>query len=198
VTLANGKTIMLIERFDRAHDAAGYEIRRHVVSALTLLGLHESESPNSSYVAISDRLTQLGAKNSVKADREELFGRMVFNILVGNDDDHLRNHAFIWDDDGQGWRLSPLYDVLPKPQRGTDRFLHLGVGAQGRLATLDNALSHAGKFGILPEVAQRIVDRISMEVREWRTFFERQMDVSRKECNQVASAFRKPSEIGGR
>lgn len=38
------------------------------------------------------------------------------------------------------WCLSPLYDVLPRASHATERFLHLGIGPQGRLATLDNAL----------------------------------------------------------
>ncbi len=101
---------------------------------------------------------------------EQLFARMVFNILVGNDDDHLRNHAFIWVDNVRGWKLSPLYDVLPKPQMGHERYLHLGVGEQGRRATLDNALSHAGQFGLLPAQALSIVDRMARQVREWRVF----------------------------
>lgn len=89
---------------------------------------------------------------------------MIFNILAGNND-HLRNHAFFWDTDHRGWMLSPLYDVLPKPQQGGNRFLHLGVGAHGRMATLDNGLSHAGQFGILPKRAKEIVNRIAGKVR---------------------------------
>ena len=197
VTVAGGKKVMLIERFDREIRPNGEFGRRHVVSALTMLGLHESESPKSSYEAIAHRIAEVGAKNSVKVDSEELFGRMVFNILVGNDDDHLRNHAFVWDVNSAGWMLSPLYDVLPKPQQGSERFLHLSVGAQGRLATLDNALSHAGQFGILPKRAREIVNRIAGEVREWRTFFESTMGLSAATCDKVASAFRKPSDIGG-
>jgi serine/threonine-protein kinase HipA len=196
VTVASGKKVMLIERFDRELLPGGDFGRRHVVSALTMLGLHESESPKSSYAAIARRIAEIGTKNSVKADSEELFGRMVFNILVGNDDDHLRNHAFVWDATHRGWMLSPLYDVLPKPQQSSERFLHLSVGARGRLATLDNALSHAGQFGILPARAKEIVNRIAGEVREWRTFFESDMGLSTATCDKVASAFRKPSEIG--
>jgi len=192
-----GKKVMLIERFDRERLPGGEFSRRHVVSALTMMGLHESESPHSSYAAIARKIAEVGAKTKVASDSEELFGRMVFNILVGNDDDHLRNHAFVWDDNLKGWMLSPLYDVLPKPQQGTDRFLHLSVGNQGRLATLTNAMSQAGQFGILPNKAKAIVERISLEVREWRTFFEGEMGVARTECDKVSSAFRKPSHIGG-
>lgn len=197
VTVAGGKKVMLIERFDREVLPSGEFGRRHVASALTMLGLHENESPTSSYASIARRIAQLGTKDRVKIDSEELFGRMIFNILVGNDDDHLRNHAFVWDPSHRGWMLSPLYDVLPKPQHGSNRFLHLGVGAQGRLATLDNALSHAGQFGILPNRAKEIVNRIAGKVREWRTFFESTMGLSTASCDKVASAFRKPSEIGG-
>jgi serine/threonine-protein kinase HipA len=57
----------------------------------------------------------------VQTDRDELYARIAFNIRVSNDDDHLRNHAFIWDASGKGWRLSPLYDVVPRPQIGHER-----------------------------------------------------------------------------
>ncbi len=197
VTVAGDKKVMLIQRFDRETLPNGKFARSHVVSALTLLGLHESESPKASYTQMARKIADVGAKGSVKEDSEELFGRMVFNILVGNDDDHLRNHAFVWDAKHCGWTLSPLYDVLPKPQQASERFLHLSVGAHGRLATLSNALSHAGQFGILPQRAKEIVDRIAGEVREWRTFFEADMGLSRQTCDKVASAFRKPSDIGG-
>lgn len=196
VTVSGGRQIMLIERFDRIVREGGMLSRRHVVSALTLLGLHESESPTASYSAIARKLSELGASGFVQADREELFSRMVFNILVGNDDDHLRNHAFVWNDSVRGWTLSPVYDVLPKPQRGHDRYLHLGVGEHGRLATLDNALSHAGQFGLLPPQATALIDRIARQVREWRTFFESGMGIPATECDKVASAFRKPKDIG--
>jgi len=193
----DGNKVMLIERFDREPLPDGAFSRRHVVSALTLLGLHESESATSSYAAIARKITEVGANTKIKSDSEELFGRMVFNILVGNDDDHLRNHAFVWDGKLKGWMLSPLYDVLPKPQQGTERFLHLGVGNQGRLATLSNALSQAGQFGIVPTRAKEIVERIAAKVREWRTFFEAEMGLTHAECDKVASAFRKPSQVMG-
>lgn len=191
---SDGRDIMLIERFDRSTIADGWA-RHPVVSALTVLELHESESPNASYAALSDRMGRFAAHGRVNADRAELFGRMVFNILVSNDNDHLRNHAFIWQPQARGWALSPLYDVLPKPQIATVRRLHLGVGKQGRLATLDNAMSESGRFGLTRTKAQEIVERISTVTREWRTVFN-QLGVSDAECDKVATAFRKPRDIG--
>ena len=195
-TLADGRQVMLIERFDREPLAGGMG-RRHMVSALTLLALHEQDSPDSSYAAIADAMGVHGVSGQIASDRHELFARMVYNILVSNDDDHLRNHAFLFDAEGGGWRLSPLYDVVPKPQVAQERMLHLSIGPQGRLARLDNALAGAGRFGLLPPDAARIIDRIVRAVRIWRDTFEG-LGVSVRECDRVASAFRRAADIGMR
>lgn len=194
VPLPDGRTAMLIERFDRVSVDTGWQ-RKPVVSGPTMLGLHESESPNASYADLSRVLGRHGASGHVASDRAELFGRMVFNILVGNDDDHLRNHAFVRQAGSRGWRLSPLYDVVPKPQIATDRYLHLGVGKRGRLATLDNAMSDAAQFGLMEKAAHAVVERIAGQVREWRTSFE-EAGVPPDECEKVASAFRRPRDLG--
>lgn len=193
-TLADGRQVMLIERFDRQLTPNGLT-RRHVVSALTMLGLHESESPDASYGDLSEVMGFHGATRTVGRDREELFARMVFNILVTNDDDHLRNHAFMHDRDG--WTLTPLYDVVPKPQVGHERRLHLSVGPRGRLATLDNAFDGAGAFGLMPGAALEIIERIVGVVRQWREHFE-MLGVNAQECDLVASAFRRAGDIGMR
>jgi serine/threonine-protein kinase HipA len=187
---------MLIERFDRVLLPEGNFGKRHVVSALTMLRMHESETAAASYTDLADTISERGARGFVAADKLELFKRMVFNILVTNDDDHLRNHAFVWDGANSGWRLSDLYDVVPKPQVGSERFLVLGVGpAKGRLATLDNALSAAGRFGLLKHAAAEIIRHLSGVVREWRTYFEA-LGVPKSECDKIASAFRKPQSMG--
>ncbi len=193
-TLADGHQIMLIERFDREHLPRGIG-RRHMVSALTLLGLHEQDSPNASYAAIADAISVYGVSGQIARDRQELFARMVFNILVSNDDDHLRNHAFLFDAEGGGWRLSPLYDVVPKPQVASERMMHLSVGPHGRLARLDNALGGAGRFGLLPGDAARIIARVVSVVHGWRNRFEG-LGVPARECDRVVSAFRRAADIG--
>jgi serine/threonine-protein kinase HipA len=192
-TLPDGRHVLLIQRFDRQPSDRGMA-RRHMVSALTLLALHEQDSPDSSYAAIADALSESGARGSIVADRTELFARMVFNVLVSNDDDHLRNHAFLLEP-GAGWRLSPLYDVVPRPQIAQERMLHLAVGPRGRLATLDNALEGAGRFGLSSPEAARIIDRVARVLRAWRTSFER-LHVPVGLCDQMATAFRRPADVG--
>lgn len=185
---------MLIERFDRIRQDDGYT-RRHFLSALTLLGRHSADSPHTSYADISEAIATYGAAGQIRSDQAELFGRMVFNILVNNDDDHLRNHGFVWDKALSGWRLSPLYDVVPRPTHAHERYLHLGIGNEGRLATLGNAMSHHGVFGLTRPQASAIVERIGGAVREWKNTFEA-AGVIGQDMDRIASAIRHPRDAG--
>ena len=119
---------------------------------------------------------------------------MVFNILVNNNDDHLRNHGFVYDSSAQGWRLSPLYDVVPG-RFATERYLHLAIGHQGREASLSNAMSQYGVFGLTRASALSIIERVGLVVREWRVYFE-QAGLPATDIERVASAFRPPRDIG--
>lgn len=195
VNLAPGQHVMLIERFDRV-GSVGTMMRRHFVSALTLVGCPEQDSPQKNYADIADALRRHGAATRIAADLEELFARMVFNILVNNDDDHLRNHGLLWVPEARGWQLSPLYDVVPRPTHASERFLHLGIGPQGRLATLTNAMGWAARFGLTHDKALAVVDRIWRVVREWKHHFE-EYGVSADEIDKVGSAFRHVRELGG-
>ena len=119
---------------------------------------------------------------------------MVFNIFVTNDDDHLRNHGFIRDPRLPGWRLSPLYDVLPRPSHATDRLLHLEVGPEGRIASIDNALASCQRFSVSTARAGQLIAEVWAVVREWRVSFER-YGVDARECDRVASAFRHLDDV---
>jgi serine/threonine-protein kinase HipA len=163
-----GRDIYMIERFDRAR-RGNHLRRRPFASGLTMLGAHESEVSRYSYADLAGVIRQHGIR--VREDLHELFRRMVFNILVTNDDDHLRNHGFLLD--GHGWRLSPLYDVVPKPQVGLERRLVLGVGPQGRTATIANALAGAAAFDLSRGEALAMVTALRATVAaRWEQQFE--------------------------
>ncbi|MBS1209697.1 MAG: hypothetical protein H6R19_2095 [Proteobacteria bacterium] len=192
--LSPTRPVLLIERFDRESVPGGYA-RRHFLSALTLLACHEADSPHMSYADLSHAIATHGAAAAIRADQHQLFARMVFNILVHNNDDHLRNHGFLFDPAIGGLRLSPLYDVLPTPSLAQERHLHLGVGKQGRLATLPNAMSQHGVFALTRTQASGIVQHIAAVVREWKQRFE-ELGVPGEQIDRVASAFRHPRELG--
>jgi len=185
-----GRSVLLIRRFDRywhegpalppaevalhetLPDAGAQERRLPFVSGLTLLACDEFDSRYKGYADLGHAVRRHVHPSHIRANNNELFARMVFNIFVSNDDDHLRNHGFVRDPRVEGWRLSPLYDVVPRPGVAHERFLHLEVGAQGKLATLDNAMTgHAAFIPDRPD-AVAVVRRVWGELRQWRAHFE--------------------------
>ena len=66
-----------------------------MVSALTMLGLGELSAGHASYAEIAQIVRARFRR--ARATNHELFSRITFNILVGNTDDHARNHAAFWD-----------------------------------------------------------------------------------------------------
>jgi len=165
-----GRSIFLIARFDRTRDAK----RKHYLSAHSLLspgpvsidGLEYKTS--FSYAGIAEAMRPLNRR--AQADSHELFRRMVFNILVGNVDDHLRNHAFLMDETGK-FVLSPAFDLVPHPLAASSPQA-IGVGALGRASTMANAVSQAGRFLLKPDEAQAIIDQVSEVVSQWRSEFK--------------------------
>ena len=163
------KRVILVRRFDRVVTPDGVN-RRHMVSAMTLLNLDEYavRAGYSSYLELADVLRRYA--RDFEKDGAELFRRMVFNILIGNVDDHARNHACFWD--GQFLDLTPAYDVCPQPRAGISADQAMIVGEWGRRANLENAISDCGRFGLEKGQASEIVGRMVDIVREpWRDIF---------------------------
>jgi serine/threonine-protein kinase HipA len=160
-----GRDIYLIQRFDR--QVEGNQLRCiPYASSLTMLEAQELAAYTYSYRDLADALRRFGSKP--RQDLRELFRRMAFNILVGNDDDHLRNHAFLFD--GRGWRLSPLYDVVPKPRAGLTGSLILAAGERGHEATLTNALTGAAAFGLKKDEATNLLEELRLLINaRWQS-----------------------------
>lgn len=212
-TLAVGeRRVMLIRRFDRYWGTPGelpepgtlfeptvpgralIEKRLAFASGLTLLACDETEARGKSYGELAEAMQRYCHVDVVRDNKKELFMRMIYNIFVTNDDDHLRNHAFLWDPRLKGWRLSPLYDVMPRPSVASERTLFLGVGPQGRSANLDNAIGWREKFGLNEAAALELIAQIWREVREWKIHFE-SFGVPSHCIAQAETAFRHIADI---
>ena len=117
-------------------------------------------------------------------DSHELFRRMVFNILIGNVDDHLRNHALLMVSPGR-FVLSPAFDLVPHISAA----IHpqsIGVGAQGAASTIANALSQCGRFLLKPAEASAIVESVRSVVAGWMVDF-RQAGICRSDIAVLAN-----------
>lgn len=156
---AGAHQIFLIQRFDRHGDPLK-PCRRMVVSGHTALDLGQAAvrgEPTRSYLVLADKLRRWGHNSPfLESDLHELWCRMAFNALVGNTDDHPRNHAFLHD--GTAWRLSPAYDITPTLQvtKGRDVLdtstvvLSMDVTAgkeRTSVASVEHLLASAPHFG---------------------------------------------------
>ena len=141
LTQGLGKDVLLIERFDRTAVKTGWT-RRALVSALTMLELDELEARYASYEDFSTLIRH--RFTNPKQTLEELFGRMVFNILVGNTDDHARNHAAFWD--GHDLSLTPAYDICPQGRTGGEATQAMLIIGNKRLSQLTLCMESASQF----------------------------------------------------
>ena len=170
----------LSKRFDRTEDAK----RIHFASAMTLLGYKDDAdyTEGVSYLELAGFIIQRSP--SATKDLEQLWRRIVFNILVSNTDDHLRNHGFLLSN--IGWRLSPAYDINPN-EYGTG--LKLNITDTNNELNVELALDVAKYFKLNPEKANSIKNEIITVLKNWKTV-AKSTGISNSEIEMTKNAFR--------
>ncbi|MDE0047329.1 MAG: type II toxin-antitoxin system HipA family toxin [bacterium] len=148
-----GKDVLLVERFDRARTNDGW-MRKAMISALTLFGLDEMMARYASYEDLAEIVRH--RFTSPKATLHELYGRLVFNVLCGNTDDHARNHASFWD--GKRLTLTPAYDICPQSRSGNVASQAMLIVGDNRTSTLATCLEAAPSFQLAEKAAKDIID----------------------------------------
>ena len=151
---ALGKDVLLVERFDRERKKGGWA-RKAFVSGLTLFELDEMMARHASYESLAE-IIRLRFQNPTE-DLRELFGRLTFNILCGNTDDHARNHAAFWD--GKNLRLTPAYDVCPQLRTGNEAGQGMLIKDNNRSSQLTLCLQSAPQFKLSDQDAHAIILR---------------------------------------
>ncbi|HKY40909.1 MAG TPA: HipA domain-containing protein [Polyangiaceae bacterium] len=172
-----GREVLLSRRFDRV----GRE-RVHFASALTLLGLRDGD--RASYPEIAEILQRDGSQP--RADCEQLFRRMVFNIVIANVDDHLRNHGFLRQ--RQGWTLSPAFDLNPVPADLRPRVLSTNITLDDATGSLTAARQSATYFDLSSARADAIIGEVHAASARWRSV-AKASGASQRECQRMQSAF---------
>jgi len=158
-----GRDVLLIERFDRTSSDDGW-LRHSLVSGLTLLGLDESEARYASYEELATLIRH--RFTAPQETLEELFGRIVFNILSGNTDDHARNHSAFWD--GKALTLTPAYDICPQGRTGGEASQAMLIKGDNRMSKLTTCLAAAGDFQLNEARARAIIDaQVALINAQW-------------------------------
>ena len=174
--------VALIKRFDRVGGR-----RVHYVSARTFLGFMGNES--AYYTDLADVMrANCGSGADLRDELRELHRRIMFSILVSNDDDHLKNHGFLYAGDG-AWRLSPAFDINPNP----DGSMHLQTGISERSgyeASIEAAIDAAPLFDVDENEARADARRMAETIAvRWRPLCQT-MGMDRDECDRYAPAYR--------
>lgn len=150
------------KRFDREGQS-----RRMFSSAMTLLEYTDGED-GASYLDLAEFLSDQGAQSHIEADLDQLFRRVLFNIRIGNRDDHLRNHGFIREP--SGWRLSQAFDVNPSLAKAKH-----ALTLDGRRATpsVEAAMATAELYRLTTSEAQAVLAQVRNALAGWLDEAER-------------------------
>lgn len=172
--------ILLSKRFDRNSDGK----RLHFASALTLLGLTDGDNASTGYgyTDIVDFIIRHGS--NVEQNLEELYRRVAFYIIVGNSDDHFRNHGFLLS--RKGWELSPAYDINPTLADGQSLLINRSTSD----SDLSILLSSAGEYMLSSQIAEDIVDEVKTAMKTWRTE-ARRLGLPQRDIDMFAPRFEK-------
>jgi len=176
VRLNNDFHIFCVQRFDRVGTA-----RCFYVSAMTLL--RKTHSEGTSYLELAQFIRSQGDAEFADADLEQLFRRVIFNVVVGNRDDHLRNHGFILGK--AGWRLSPAFDINPNIDKGEHV---LNIDDSDNRPDPGTALDTAIFYGLNDSKARQIVQEVITAVESWREMAHK-MRIARADIELMAAAF---------
>ncbi len=172
------RRFLLSRRFDRKKNT-----RIPFLSAMSVLEAKDNEM--HSYLEIADAIRQISA--SPKEDLEALWRRIVFNVLISNVDDHLRNHAFLYSG-LSGWRLAPAYDLNPTPTDIKPRILSTAIDLIDPSASLDLAVGVAHYFDLENLQAKKIVREVGSATALWRKEALK-LKIKKTEIDRMASAF---------
>jgi len=178
IKLTNRGTTFLTKRFDRGPCGE----RHHYSSAMTMLGKNDNSAEKSSYLDIVSVLGNIGA--DFKNDVRQLYQRMVFNICVGNTDDHLRNHGFILTE--KGWRLSPGFDINPSLY-ATEQSLMIDFSDSSK--SLELALSVSEFFNYDSGEALDMIKSMQRQIKEGLNRIPAKYKISKSSIADMKSSF---------
>lgn len=167
------------KRFDREKQE-----RIHFASAMTMTGKNEElirdEMP--SYLDIVEFIQFSGIQ--IEEDLHQLWRRIVFNILISNTDDHLRNHGFILMN--KGWRLSPAFDINPSIDKAG---LALNIDMNNNFPDIDLAKSVGVYFRLGKKEMDNILAEVQSSVLDWQKVAA-EIGIPRNEQTLMAAAFK--------
>ncbi len=191
IALPDGKHVILVKRFDRNDKEPLHYLSGHTLCGVLVNDTGQVINDTRSYLILADTLTKLSSQAQV--DRCDLFRRIVFNILVNNHDDHVKNHGVIRSSNGQ-WRLSPAFDLVAG--EGGSRDLAMDIGPEGSKASLSNLMQSLDSFGLTKKEATNEIIAMVTNIRDWKNIFENS-GVNINTINKIEWAIQDTIDVSG-
>ena len=158
----NGRAHFMTRRFDREDG----DIKHHVQTFCAIAHCDFNQVTSYSYEQLFQTMRELML---TYPEAEQMFRRMVFNVIARNCDDHTKNFAFRLKK-GQAWELAPAYDIChaykPNHKWVSQHALSINGKRQG---ITRNDLLEIGR-SIKCKNASAIIDEINETVKNWKTF----------------------------
>jgi serine/threonine-protein kinase HipA len=173
----NGRAHFITKRFDRE----GGETKHHVQTFCAMKHFDFNLVNSFSYEQLFQCMRELKLSY---ADAEQMFRRMVFNVIARNCDDHTKNFAFMLRQGGK-WELAPAYDVCHAYRPGSEWVSQHALSINGKRKDITKADLLVIGDSIGSKKASTIVDEISHTVHQWEKFAT-QADVSPRLKTEIA------------
>jgi serine/threonine-protein kinase HipA len=154
--------VVLVERFDCSDGG-----QHHLISVASLINkfdITQFDESAMSYPGINQLAKRIGGRTGGLP--AVIFRRMLFNIAIGNTDDHLRNHAFYKKADTAEYQLTPGYDIVPNT--GLQGSHAIALGEFGSTPSRDNLEAARHRMGLSPAAAATIAEEVLAVTDPWR------------------------------
>ncbi|VAW71087.1 hypothetical protein MNBD_GAMMA10-2827 [hydrothermal vent metagenome] len=191
IALPDAKTAILVKRFDRDNKQPLHYISAQTLCNVLMNDRGQALNDTRSYLVLADALSKFSSQ--ARCDRLDLFKRIVFNILVNNHDDHVKNHGALRSIKGD-WALSPAFDLVAG--EGSSRDLAMEIGPEGYRATLDNLMHSVSTFGLTKKQGVDEVMKMLKTIKKWKLIFS-DAGVDDKTINDIAWAIQDDIDVSG-
>ncbi len=160
----NNRAHFMTRRFDREHGKG----KLHVQSFCAIAHYDFNEVTAYSYEQLFETMRIMLLPYT---DAEQLYRRMVFNVMARNCDDHAKNFSFIMDKTGQ-WKLAPAFDVCHSYRPGSTWVSQHSLSIHGKRQniTRDDLVGVAKNMNI--KKAETIINQVNAVVSRWNDFAE--------------------------
>ena len=173
----NGRAHFLTKRFDRE----GSYIKHHVQTFCAMKHFDYNRISSYSYEQLFQTMREL---KLTYPRAEQMFRRMVFNVIARNCDDHTKNFSFILEKGGS-WELAPAYDICHAYRPGSNWVSRHALSINGKRENITREDLLTIGQSIRNKKAAEVIDEISDKVQKWN-FYASEAGVDKEKMREIS------------